>query len=85
MTDPSLQNAIAYIMGDSVATPEPQEGHSVATEGPQQGHNVPTLHPIHVRLSEGDYSALGAIAERDGTTRAALIRKAVKQLIRSDR
>lgn len=38
--------------------------------------------PVKVRFDAGDYSKLQDIARREGTTAAALIRRAVKELIR---
>ena len=57
-------------------------GHAVATEGTQIGHKKDTLCPIHVRLPLSDMSVLEAMASAEGTTSSALIRKAVKELIR---
>jgi hypothetical protein len=39
---------------------------------------------VVIRLDEGDYGALQLIAERKGTKAAALIREAVKEIIRND-
>ena len=82
----AVKDSIAFIMGqgDGVATEGPQEGHNVATEGPQEGHNVATLRPVHIRLNQADYMALGTMASERGTTRAALIRQAIKGLLRGE-
>jgi len=93
----AVKDSLAFIMGrgdgvamegpqegHNVATEGPQEGHNVATEGPQEGHNVATLRPVHIRLNQADYMALGTMASERGTTRAALIRQAIKGLLRGE-
>ena len=71
----AVKDSIAFIMG---------QGDGVATEGPQEGHNVATLRPVHIRLNQADYMALGTMASERGTTRAALIRQAIKGLLRGE-
>jgi hypothetical protein len=65
-----------------VDTREPQGGHNVATRGLQRGYNRATLKPVHIRLVESDYEALEIMAENNGTTKAALIRQAIKDLLK---
>jgi hypothetical protein len=39
---------------------------------------------VVIRLDEGDYGSLQRIAERNGTKASALIRQAVKEIIRAE-
>jgi hypothetical protein len=39
---------------------------------------------VMIRFDEGDYAALQRIAERNGTKASALIRQAVKEIIRTE-
>ena len=64
---------------------ETTEGTQWATEdhnGPRKGHKGPRGEPVKVRLSAADLAALDAIADREGSNRSILIRRAVKELIR---
>lgn len=79
--DPREEAFAGIGLGHSVATAEPQLGHSVAIEEPQ----VATLRPVHIRLPVADLAALEAIASQEGTTTAALVRRAIKALIRKER
>jgi len=56
-----------------------QEAHGGPTEGLQKG---PTLHPVRIRIPEADWSTLEILADQEGTTPSALIRKAIKELLR---
>ena len=60
-------------------TRDPQETHNGGTTEVQE---TPRMAPVKVRFDNGDYEALQDIARRTGTTAAALVRKAVKELIR---
>lgn len=82
--DGGLQDAIDNLIS------RPQTGHNVDTTGPQAGHNEATtgpqrvtMKPYHIRLAASDMEELEAIARQEGTTTAALIRRAVKQLLRA--
>ena len=78
-----LQDAISQEMIDRGFAKEPTEGlqkaHGEPTEGLQKR---PTLHPVRIRIPEGDWRTLEALADQEGTTPSALIRKAIKELLR---
>jgi len=64
------------------ATTDPLTTPERATEGPQQGHNRPPARDIKkIRFDAADYDTLQRIAETEGTTTAALVRLAVKELL----
>ena len=86
--DNGLSDALANIMGSAAGV---QETHSGGTRDPQETHNGGTADvqkkaaardPVKVRFDAGDYSKLQDIARREGTTAAALVRKAVKEYLR---
>lgn len=89
--DTGLNDALSFIMGKSTSpqekTPtktEPQKAPSMATEGPQKGpleEDQESLKSTHVRISEADIKSLGKLARIEGTTPAALIRRAIKELL----
>ena len=56
-----------------------QKDHVETTEGLQKR---PTLHPVRIRIPEADWRTLEALADQEGTTPSALIRKAIKELLR---
>jgi len=67
----------------------PQQGHVEATIGPQQGHDRATIGPQpgqvnirKVRLYDTDWEALGRLAELEGTSRGAIIRRIVREYLR---
>ena len=56
----------------------PQQGHDRATIGPQPGQaNI-----RKVRLYDTDWEALGRLAELEGTSRGAIIRRIVREYLR---
>jgi|LSQA01.1.fsa_nt_gi hypothetical protein len=57
--------------------PEPEKSRERFKPNPKQA--------VVVRFDEGDYATLQRIAERKGTKAAALIRQAVKEIIRQER
>ena len=59
-----------------------KEAYREPTEGLQKSHKRPTLYPVRVRVPRADVDILEAIATQEGTTTSALIRKAIKELIR---
>jgi hypothetical protein len=61
---------------------DPQTAHKGTTEGLQEAHKRPTMEAIRLRLLAADLAALDALAAVEGSTRSALIRRAVKELIR---
>jgi len=63
-------------------TEGPQEAHGEPTSGLQKAHKGPTLHPVRIRIPEADWRTLEALADQEGTTPSALIRKAIKELLR---
>ena len=58
------------------------KAHIEPTEGPRKAHGRPTIHPVRIRIPEADWSTLEALADQEGTTPSALIRKAIKELLR---
>lgn len=60
----------------------PKQAHGEPTQGPQKTHVRPTMYHTRVRIPQTDHDTLEAIAEAEGTTVSALIRKAIKELIR---
>ena len=74
------------------ATPEPQKGHTEATQGPQEGHVEATGEKADgkqsganirkIRLSDRDWERLRAAAEREGTSRGAIVRRLVREYLR---
>lgn len=91
--DNGLGDALKNIMGIS-ADPQPMETHKRPTKEVQETYNGGTteVQETHksqaareskkIRLDGGDYEKLQALATAEGTTAAALIRRAVKELIR---
>lgn len=59
-----------------------KKAHGEPTEGLQKAHRRPTMYPVRVRIPQADVDALEQIADQEGTTTSALIRKAIKELIR---
>jgi len=59
-----------------------KEAYIGGPSDPQEVNKGGTLYPTKVRLSRSDLRILQAIAEQEGTTPSALIRKAIKELIR---
>ena len=56
-----------------------------AAEQPQRGRFKPSpKQAVMIRFDEGDYAILQRIAERKGTKASALIRQAVKEIIRTE-
>jgi hypothetical protein len=88
--DNGLGDALKSIMGMDAET----ETHNSGTTDPQRRYNGGTteVQQTHksqaareskkIRLDGGDYEKLQEIATAEGTTAAALIRRAVKELIR---
>lgn len=60
-------------------TKSPREAYEEPTEGLQER---PRLHPARIRIPETDWRTLEALADQEGTTPSALIRKAIKELLR---
>lgn len=88
--DNGLGDALKSIMGIDAETEthkrpttEVQETHNGGTTEVQQTHNSQIARESKkIRLDVGDYEKLQALATAEGTTAAALIRRAVKELIR---
>jgi hypothetical protein len=56
-----------------------------AAEQPRRGRFKPSpKQAVMIRFDEGDYAILQRIAERKGTKASALIRQAVKEIIRTE-
>ena len=80
------------LKGHAEATPGPQEGHTEATQGPQAGHEQATGETAEgkqsaanirkIRLSDPDWDRLGVLAEREGTSRGAIVRRLVREYLR---
>lgn len=61
----------------------PERGTTGAQKGVQQTPNRPPARELKkIRLDDGDFEKLQEMAIAEGTTAAALIRRAVKELIR---
>lgn len=60
----------------------PQTAHKEPTEGLQEAYKRPTMEAIRLRLQADDLAALDTLAAVEGSNRSALIRRAVKELIR---
>ena len=60
----------------------PKRADNRTTEGLQETHKRPTMYPVRIRIPRADVDALETLAEAEGTTPSALIRKAVKELLR---
>jgi len=64
----------------------PTEGtrdtHDTPTEGTRKAHDTPTMQRIHVLMETDDINKLDALARQESTTQSALIRRAVRELIR---
>jgi hypothetical protein len=63
------------------------EGRDIAASVPAEPEgkfNPPNKRQVQVRFDPGDYEKLQIIAYRKGTKAAALIREAVKEIIRKD-
>jgi hypothetical protein len=69
------------------------EGRELPTEQEESGNSPAHIRgrfkpnpkqAVVIRLDEGDYGILQRIAERKGTKAAALIRQAVKEMIRHE-
>jgi len=61
----------------------PTEGLREAHVGPTESlHKRPKLHPVRIRIPEADWMTLELLADQEGTTPSALIRKAIKELLR---
>jgi hypothetical protein len=66
------------------------EGRDIAASGPPDApegivkFDPPPKRQVQVRFDPGDYEKLQVIAYRKGTKAAALIREAVKEIIRKD-
>jgi hypothetical protein len=58
------------------------EGRDIAASAPDPPPRYPAKRQIQVRFDCGDYEKLQAIAYRRGTKAAALVREAVKEVIR---
>jgi len=76
----TIQDAIAQDMGE----------RSIGSEKPEHARNAAPVstgkyksHIISIRFDPGDYDKLKQIANDQGTTGASLIRKAVKDIIKS--
>jgi hypothetical protein len=88
--DNGLGDALKSIMGIDAETEthkrptaEVQQTHSGGTTEVQQTHKSQAARESKkIRLDGGDYEKLQEIAKAEGTTAAALIRRAVKELIR---
>jgi hypothetical protein len=69
-------------------TNEPQVDHKRATSRPQKPkskRNEKNLEGRHVRLAPADWKALDQLAEIEGSTISALVRRAIREmLIRSE-
>jgi len=85
--DHGLLDAIADIMGQGkdMAIIDAQNAYNVDTNSIQTRHNVDTKRPRHVRIEPDDLEALDRMAKAEGTTASALIRRAIKDLLRKGR
>lgn len=66
------------------ATSGTQIGHSVAQDTPKRPkgkRNNTNLEGRHIRLAPADWKALDGIAEAEGGTISALVRRAVREMI----
>jgi argininosuccinate synthase len=87
-----LTDAVAQNMdGRSIAAPSVEKDTQQATEASQNTTPVtpsPTKgykkNIVSIRFDEGDYERLNAIALEQGTNAPSLIRKAVKEIIKSN-
>jgi 16S rRNA U516 pseudouridylate synthase RsuA-like enzyme len=59
-------------------------GTSVPEPHPRERFKPSPKQTVMIRLDEGDYGILQRIAERKGTKASALIRQAVKEIIRTE-
>ncbi len=56
--------------------------HKEPTEGLQEAYKRPTMYPVRIRIPRSDWSMLEVLADQEGTTPSALIRKGIKELLR---
>jgi hypothetical protein len=59
-----------------------KQAHVETTEGLQKAYVRPTMYPVRIRIPKADWNTLEALAAQEGTTPSALIRKAIKELLR---
>jgi hypothetical protein len=74
-----IQSMIRDTMQDRDITPE-----AAPTAAPTGKFDPPPMQQVQIRLPPGDYQTLQRIAYRKGTKAAALIREAVKDIIRRE-
>ena len=78
---------IGYLIDKSMEGRELAGGTEAAPAAPEAGRGRFKPNPkqaVVIRLDTGDYGLLQRIAERKGTKAAALIRQAVKEMIRNE-
>jgi hypothetical protein len=78
------QNQIRAAVAQDVAGRDlpRKEAYEEPTKGLQKAPVRPTLHPARIRIPDTDWRILETIASQEGTTPSALVRKAIKELIR---
>lgn len=59
-----------------------KQAHGETTEGLQKDHGRPTTYHTRVRVPQADHDMLEALAAAEGTTVSAIIRRAIKELLR---
>ncbi len=80
----------AKALTEAVSKEMEERGLVRPTEGLQRDYEEPTkglqkrpkIHPVRIRIPETDWSTLEVLASQEGTTPSALIRKAIKELLR---
>lgn len=79
-----MENVIKSEMEQRVFTPTEgtPEAHGGHTKGTWKAHEQHTIKRVHVLLEMDDVDGLDRIAKLEGSTQSALIRRAVKELIR---